>query len=956
MIRTYLDLTEDALAPIPFDDASQALHLLRDLAGHDVADSTFERLLASLIPSLEANADPTRALVNFATWLERAGSRAMYYDLFATHHAVLASLLTIFGASQFLADLLLGNPEYFEVLANPAIRDRNRTMADFLADARRRIAVAKTLGMKRDALRRFKPPEVLRIGARDLLGYATVEETVSEISDFAEACVRVALEISEIDRGFAVIAMGKLGGRELNYASDIDLIFVHDDTLAQPEAIKMAEAVRDTLAHATPAGFVFRVDLRLRPEGRFGPISRSISACRAYYESWAETWERQALLKARLVAGDERVGGEFLRIAEKFVFAKHVQAEFVEEIRANKRMLERQTARHEEALTNVKQGIGGIRDVEFAVQLLQLLAGGKHPELRTGNTIDALSRLAAHGLISGDERQLLAESYLFLRNVEHRLQILDERPVRNIPVANSLELTKFARRLSYPSGDAFMEDYRRHTVRVHRLFKEIFDGGAGDGSPAASIELADGDETRDLLHTIRDPASEQALQEILRSYGFRNVHDALEILRRSTLGTNYGEFIPAAREGFIQIAPALLESASASGDPDEALRGMDRLAEAAPSRAALYRSLADEPEMLRRLSLFAAKAPFLWEVILGHMEYLDLLSDDGEVERAVAPPEFAGENTARDLASYIRRERLRIGARDLWEITTTQEVTEDITRLAEETLAFALRMPGYEDVAQSLAIVGMGKLGGRELGYGSDLDVLWVLEEGGDYGRAGQLATAITSLLTEGMKAHGIHWETDARLRPDGRVGSLVRTVSDYEAYYVGGGADAWEFQALIKARAVAGNPDVGAAFEELAERLVYAAPIKPDQIASMRHMKGRIERERCKDRRDLKLGPGGLSDVEWVAQLLQWRHGLRWRKARTPNTLAALSALRDAGMLRQDDWETLSETYVTLTRTRNRLWLRDGRGTDVDASLPESLSDQRTRVREAFERLFLRD
>ncbi|HEY3329309.1 MAG TPA: hypothetical protein VGK19_04760 [Capsulimonadaceae bacterium] len=956
MITSYDSLTIDNVASIGFDDPEKALRLLQDLGGHDIPDDDVNFLIALLTTWLRKSADPDRALAGMHAYLDAAGSRVLYYRMLTSNAALLAALLNLFAASQFLTDLLVKNPEYFEVIANPTMRDRPRSMADFLADAERRIAVARTPGMKLDALRRFKPPEVLRIGARDILGYATLTETVTEISDFAEASVRAALKICEIDSGFAVIGMGKLGGRELNYASDIDLIFVHDDSVDQVAANKMGEAVRDVLAANTAAGFVFRVDLRLRPEGRFGSISRSLSGCRSYYESWAETWERQALLKARVVAGDEAVGAEFMRIAEAFVFRSMVQSDFVTEIQNNKRMLERQTARSGEAESNVKQGIGGIRDIEFTVQLLQLIAGGKAKHLRTGNTIEALKRLVAEGLLSEDERLTFEESYVFLRNVEHRLQIMDERPVRTIPPPGTRECDRFGWRLGLIDGASFIADYRRHTKRVNELFQKIFYGSdshldsVGSGGSSTEFGIAD------LVRSIDDPASSEGLSEVLRNLGFERIDVAIDVLTRSEKGTAYGEFIPAAREGFEAIVDDLLTACAASGYPDDALSGFDHLAEAVPSRAALYRSLVEQPEFLGRMAVMGGCAPHLFQTVLAHLEYLDMLGELTEHDTASSGPILASASD--DIADYqsslaagIRRERLRIGARDLWDLTDTASVSLEISSLADNVLAAAPRLPEYEDIRGQLGIVGLGKLGGRELGYASDLDVLWVLADGGDRQRATSLAMDITALLNQGLARYGVRWETDARLRPDGRVGTLVRTVDDYEAYYRTPSAQTWERQALLKARYVAGNTSAGRAFEAMAHGIVYSEPLTVDQAADMRHMKGRIERERCKDPRDIKLGPGGLSDIEWTAQYLQWRYGARWPKARSTNTLAALKAVRDAGVLRQDDWEVLSDTYLVLTKLRNRAWLRDGRGSVV-GELEESVTDARQKVREIYERI----
>lgn len=978
-LRGYDDLTPEKLAPIGFENAEQAARLLQDLAGHDIADSRFEELLPALAASLSRSSDRDRALSNLAAWLANVGSRSLYYRLLTEHPAALDALVTVLAASQFLSDILIRNPEYFEVLANPAIRDRQRTAADFLDEARRRVAIARTENAKRDALRRFKPPEVLRIGARDILGLADVPATVAEISSFADACVQLAVEIAGAQTDFAVIAMGKLGGCELNYASDIDLIFIHADTLPQDQALRFAEAVQDTLERRTDAGIVFRVDLRLRPEGRFGAISRSLSSCRAYYESWAENWERQALIKARFIAGDETVGRAFIELVEPFVYRHRVEERFLADIRANKRRAEKKVARAGEGETNVKEGVGGIRDVEFAIQLLQLVAGGAHPELRTANTLVALDRLVEFTLLTPQERDILRESYLFLRHVEHRLQIMDERPIRNIP-RDPNELAKFGKSLGYAGGDEFLADYRRHTARVSSLFTQLFygestpalrttapgTGGAGsvislqetglaevspDRSARQSGEIWRSD-VADWVRTPDDPTSRAALLDTLATTGFADPEAAYGLLRFSQVGSEYGAIPPEARERFAALAPRLIAAASGTSSPDTALRGMDLLALAVPSRAALYISLIEDDNLVERLCLLAAESPPLWLLLLGHLEYLDMLTDEAALATPSQMTALAQGDLAKTIASFLRRERLRIGAQDIWNLLAPQQVASALTDTAESVLQAALSLDPA--LAGSMAVIGLGKLGGAELGYGSDLDVVFVVDDTASFSAATSLAERVMAFIRQDMQRYGAGYEIDARLRPDGKSGLLVRRLKDYAAYYQTE-ADTWEKQALLKARGVAGDSQLGDAFVALARTLVYEHPLTDTQADEMRYMKGRIERERAKGPADLKLGPGGLSDIEWIAQMLQWRHGQRWPKAQVPGTLPALTALRDAGVLRQDDWETLTTAYIDLTRLRNRQWLKDGGlGSDTLLAEPESLTEQRRRVREIFERLFL--
>ncbi len=949
-INTYNDLTPEALAPLGFDDPARACRLLQGMAGHDVPDTLFEAVLEAIVPVLTGSGDPDRAVANLGRWAEAVGSRAPFYRQLAFDPAAAPALLTVFAASQFFADLLIQTPEYLEVLTNPTIRDRARDADALWADLSRRVGIAKTPNARRDALRRFKPPEVLRIGVRDLLSYATMPETARAISDFADACVRMAWqicadELGQPDAAFAVLALGKEGGQELNYASDIDLIFVHGDDFPAPTAIKLGEAVRDALARATDAGFVFRVDLRLRPEGRFGPVSRSLESCRAYYESWAEPWERQALMKARCVAGDAAVGAAFLGIAEPFVYRTRVEEAFVESIRANKRQLEQKIARAGGAEVNVKEGVGGIRDVEFAVQLLQLTAGGARPALRGGNTLNALTALAGADLISETERDALAESYEFLRTVEHRLQIRDELPVRDIP-REPAELRRFGRRLGYEGGAAFLTDYRRHTARVHALFERLFYGISLTDTAAVDEPLSG------WVLVPEDPIAQSALRDALTARGFADPDAALALLSRAVSGSRYGGISPESRETFAALVPALLDGAAATPDPDAALRGLDALADAVPSRAALFATLAESRDFLPRLCLLAAGSPPLWQVLLSHLELLDGLADDEAMD---APPRFSPAPALPALTAGVRRARLKTAARDLWGLADTPEVLAETTRTAEATLGNALTLARAETgFTGRFAVIGLGKLGGTELSYGSDLDVLYVADTG-ELTPAARLAERTQRLLKDEIGRSGVGIDMDARLRPHGNDGPLVLDINSYRRYYAEA-AQMWERHALVKARPVAGDAELGAEFAALAEAVVYAAPFTDAQLEDVRAMKRRIETERLKSPTDLKLGPGGLLDIEWTVQLLQLRHGSRRPRLRTPNTLDALRLLRDDALITQADWETLSETYVAQLALRNHRYLKSGVSSDAPPTLPNDLTGLRTAARAICQRVFYGD
>ena len=395
--------------------------------------------------------------------------------------------------------------------------------------------------------------------------------------------------------------------------------------------------------------------------------------------------------------------------------------------------------------------------------------------------------------------------------------------------------------------------------------------------------------------------------------------------------------------------PALVQAVAGTPDPDAALRGLDGLAIAVPSHAALYQTLTENPTLLPRLSQLASSSPPLWQTLLSHLELLDLIVDATSID---APPTLSRLATLPMLAAQARRARLQTGARDLWELATTEEVMAEVSAAAEATLESALEIARQElNFTGRFAIIGLGKLGGSELGYGSDFDVLYVADT--EYlTEATRLAERIQKLLRTDLTRFGLSFEMDARLRPDGRQGQLVLDLDSYRAYYVQSAAT-WERHALLKARPVAGDVGLGREFAALTESVVYGLPLNNPQIEEIREMKRRIETERLSNPNDLKLGPGGLSDIEWTAQLLQLRYGPDQTRLRAPNTLEALRRLRDDVFLTQADWETLSTTYRQLIAARNHQYLRTGIASNIAPAQSEALLTLRKAAREICVRVF---
>ncbi|GBC94443.1 Bifunctional glutamine synthetase adenylyltransferase/adenylyl-removing enzyme [bacterium HR16] len=1010
-------LTDAQLQELGIRDLQRARTIFEILRGWGPHAEAFDQMLPHLLRAIKLSPDPDMALNNFERWQANLANRLPYYRFLAENPLVLEIFFTVCATSQFFSEILIQNPEYFEFFSDPSLRRRPKTASQHYRDLHNLLRTCTSYGMKIDALRRYKQREVLRIGVMDILAGTNagandysplpdLPEVAQALSDFADACVQVAYEIAheELSRryemtgtpAFAVIGMGKLGGRELNYSSDIDLIFVHDDDVGvmgkltgSQYAERLAQEIVNVLARNTERGFVFRVDLRLRPEGRYGAPSRSLSSYRHYYESWAETWERQALIKARFVAGDPRVGEAFMRMAEEYTYQSYVPAEWVEDIRHNKRRLEQKAALADETHTNVKIGEGGIRDIEFAVQLLQLLVGGQHPSVRTGNTLEALQRLRREGFLTPEEAIILRESYCFLRTVEHRLQILYEQQTQKLP-ADPRQLELLARRMGFENAAYFRETYDRVRAQVREIFLRVFYGEAGD-----RVMEQQESPLRDLLSAIDDPRAQELVLQHLEQNGFRDPQAALRLLQIPLMGTDAGledadsppaftrgAASPAMRHSFLRIAPALITYASRSPSPDDALLGIETLALAVPNRAQLYTAFADSPEVLRRLVELAGASPPTMRALSGHQELLDTLFSEEIIasepktreqmlqqlrqrlglseELRPGIPRGYPERQAQTIASFIRRERLRITARDVWGEARGADTARDLTHLTEAVLECALQMAQaraieahseWEEVLRSVAIIGMGKLGGWELGYASDADILFVFEHPASVPHAE--AYAVTAKMCEEVlqfcrlvHAQDVPLEVDARLRPEGRFGAIVRTVDDYRQYYLTRG-ETWERQALIKARPIAGNPTVGEAWRQMVEEeVVYARALSKEELESIRHIKRRVENERLKPEhrwRDVKLGYGGMVDIEFTVQTWQLRVGKQHRSVRHTSTLSALHALRMIAMVSPADSRNAAEAYPLWSTVRNALTLRYGMPRDV---IPDDEAEQRILAR----------
>jgi glutamate-ammonia-ligase adenylyltransferase len=781
----------------------------------------------------------------------------------------------------------------------------------------------------REGLCRAKRLWLLGIAGRDLASESSLEETCASLSDLADACLQVALDASEPPEGMAVIAMGKLGARELNYFSDIDVMFVVDGDVER--ATSAAGSLIRLLSEFTSRGRCYQLDANLRPEGRSGALVRSLDGYLEYYKRWARDWEHQALIKARWAAGEAEVGNALVQQTRDLVFPSAISPQRIEAIRHIKETVERESrvaARRSRAtrLPDVKLGWGGIRDIEFAVQLLQLVHGGADHSVRSPATLDALPALVAGGYLADDDGAGLEVAYRWLRSVEHRLQLYQERRVVQLPT-DERHRAALAHSLGYadtPMADAWTRFESAHRAVLHdvrRRFEKLF--------------------YRPMIESLSDAGptimSVDALKERLRVLGFRDVNRAARTLEDLVGGTTRRAKL------FRLLTPAFLRYVASAPVPDQGLFSFLRLGEAIGGRVEILGTLRDNPPALQFLAGVLGAGKVTGELLLHAPDELQAIADprvpmvkgkERLSREAISTLQWRDEDDRLNgLRRFKRRELLRIIVADIREQVDVPQIGAELADLADACVATAL---GHLEF--SFAVIGLGKLGGRELSYPSDLDVMFV--HNSDQAKAEAIAERLMSALSE-VTSEGQVFTVDAGLRPEGRSGVLARSLESFVAYYDRWGRH-WERQALLKARFVAGDEDLAHGLLERTRDAVLAEPATSAMVAEIRHLKARMEKERIPrgvdPRRHLKLGPGGMSDVEFASQMLQLRHGFAHSPLRARGTLEVLAGAVECGVLGEDSRYRLAESYLWLTKLRNRLHLMTGRVVDIMPSKPEDL------------------
>lgn len=862
--------------------------------------------------------------------------------------ALRGRLFGVLGGSVALGDHLVARPQSWHLLAGRV------TLPDATQLRREFVAVAESTTDRRSvqaSLRNVYRDRLLVLGAVDLAPTVENEPVIefstvgAHLSDLADAALAAALAVAirtvcgeeTPAPRLAVIAMGKCGARELNYVSDVDVIFVAEK--ASQSNLSITTRVAGEMMRFAGETF-FEVDAALRPEGKRGELVRTLESHVAYYERWAKTWEFQALLKARAAVGDAELGAAYIDALMPMVWTACERADFVPDVQAMRRRVEELVPAGMRS-RELKLGTGGLRDVEFAVQLLQLVHGRNDESLHVASTVDALAALGSGGYVGRDDAANMTASYEFLRLLEHRLQLQRLKRTHTLPEDSDEEAMRWLARAAHvrPDGrhDAvgvLRDELKRQSMRVSRLHAKLF--------------------YQPLLESVAkqgfDAMSTEAAERQLAALGYEGPQSALTHLAALTS--------ESGRKGQVQkvLLPTLLDWLSDTPDPDAGLLSYRRISEELGDLRWYLSTLRDEGAVAKRLMHVLGTSAYVPDLLMRAPEVIQLYADgpqgpkllevdpDG-VARSLVASAARHADPARAIAAartLRRRELARVASADLLGMLEVTEVCHALTSIWVAVLQCALdaviRDRSPEDGPKArIAVIGMGRLGGGELGYGSDADVLFVCEpvEGVEESVAVRwsagVAEQVRTLL--GMPSSDPPLEVDANLRPEGRNGPLVRTLSSYEAYYAQW-AQPWEIQALLRANKVAGDPDLGERFLRMIDKTRYPeGGISPETVQEIRRIKARVDAERLPRGADpnthTKLGRGGLADVEWTVQLLQLRFADKIPALHNTSTLETLNAIGAAELIAEGDVDQLRQAWLTATRARNALVLVRGKPTD---------------------------
>ncbi len=937
------------LRRLGFKEPRQALQVLDRLAGP--AAPGIEPLPAQVLAAVARTGMPDRALRHLERLVNTAGTPTFLYARFKESPRLTEYLARLLSHSTFLADILVRNPEYlFWLFEDTPFLSRPLAKQTLLELLRRAVDRFTEPGKRVDALRRIQRRELLRIGAAEVLQLKEVEHLCGELSDLADAVLEIVLEevTREMvrrygrprnERGqpahFCLVCLGKHGGRELNYSSDIDLLFVYDEEgqtrPRRPSAAidnseffrRLGERLVQVLTEVTPEGFLYRVDMRLRPEGEAGPLSRSLRRYWIYYETRGELWEKQMLIKARRAAGSQRLWKRFTEMLIPFMYPAHFTVRPQEEIRRIKERIEAQILEDPTRDNNIKLQAGGIRDIEFIVQCLQLLSGRINPRIRHHNTLEAISQLEQAAALSSGEAEDLRRAYVFFRRLENLLQIQEGRSVYAVPEERA-ERAALAGLLELKDTRALGTALRGHRKRVRSVYDNLFYGAR--------------EQPDDLKWLLEAGADSPRAREALAPYPF----DDPTAFHRNLLQLASADMLTStAREHFEELLPMLLASLAAAPDPDQGMVHFARIVNAYGAPGTFYELLRTHPNFRELLISICSTSRFLSELIQRDPGLLDgLFTPDADGGAA----EQAGWRGDLGAARRFRNQALvRIGTDDLLGLITAEETFLRLSELAEKLLRMVYKEAWRRLVQRQgkprdrrgkevfFACFAGGKFGGRELVFGSDLDLFFVYEDEGRTGRTRAENSVFFIELAQEM-IHLLHandlYEVDVRLRPEGRSAPMALSLPAYR-HYLNHRASTWERLALTRARLVAGDADLGKRVQRAIHRFVFRSPVDAATIAEMLDVRHRMEPRQERGRPlqvDIKRGPGGLVDIEFIAQILVLKLGKKRPKLRLTGTRQVLLQVlqlhhlnRREGRFLLDAYDRLREVEKAMRRASNQ-------------------------------------
>ncbi|MDD2897894.1 MAG: bifunctional [glutamate--ammonia ligase]-adenylyl-L-tyrosine phosphorylase/[glutamate--ammonia-ligase] adenylyltransferase [Desulfuromonadaceae bacterium] len=898
----------------------------------------------------------------------------------------LAQCVLLCGSSPFLVNLMYKSPDIVNWLFLEDGVALSRSGEDMLDAVQATVDESTDFAGLQKALRCFKRREIVRIAARDLCGLAPLEEVMRELADLASSTLQVAYQVCRgcliRDHGvplvtevplftreaqMTVIGMGKLGGRELNFSSDVDIIYFYESDRGETSGIetgsggrkgvislhaffnKLGEMISRALSQVTEDGFVFRVDVGLRPEGKSGDMAVSLRSAEIYYESWGQSWERTAMLKARPVAGSLALGEQLLKTLQPFIYRKYLDYNLIEDMKQMKQKIDASLARSREGEINIKLGRGGIREIEFFIQALQLVYAGKNLKLRERNSLLALDTLLAANLLVEDDQIKLRDAYRFLRSVEHRIQVVQERQTHNLPLKEE-EMLALARRsgfLDVNGLEQFREVLEEHRGNVSHIYGTLFH---------SRDEKLEQEVHPEVLFILDPTADSDLVKDMLAERHFEDVDRAYDNLMSLRRGPERANLTERSRRLLEKISPLLIQELFESYDPDLALTNLERFMVVIATRPSYYALLAENRAAIKLLVALFGMSEFLSKILISHPELLDSL-----VSRSTSSVTKTKEILAEELDSlleqsdyfedhldilrrYRNEEFLRIGLNDIHGRLLQGEVTSQLSLLGEVCLSAAFRLAVTElqrfgrptwqregsTVAANLAIIAMGKLGGGDLNYHSDLDIIFVYDRQGctdgekqisNHEYFAKLAQKIISILTMQTR-EGYVYKIDTRLRPSGNAGPLVTSLESFLDYHRKE-SQIWEKQALTRARVVLGDEKLAGQLHDIIRQTIYGATIDDEGRQEIYRMRMRMENELAREKDgsyNIKTGRGGMVDVEFAVQYLQLREGYHAPELRTPSTIVALKEISTMELLPAEHAQTLLSGYKFLRKLENRL------------------------------------